>query len=502
MSPAKIAVVAAGLVIILTGAVHQIAISALTRTVSGNTTAQVERTAGLFLSQSRLAALEFATETAGYARLDPFPRIFTLASETERRTAAHEAVNALNENQVSDAHDGRRAALVAVVGADGKVVARDLNINSLYGEDFKTAYPAVAEALNKGVANQDVWGFNQRMYRVACAPIRGGDGRIVGALVVGFEDSGPDAQKLRDAFGTEVALFLNGKVYSSSFPSSGRESNEEQELARVLFQGPELAVPAMKDRRQTSPFQVSIQGEAYQAVAAPLLGNTSHPPAGFVVLASLDQALAPVRRTASWLLLLGALSMLVAVIAVLYTARNFLQPLDKIEQGVSEIINGNHDYVFEKVSEVYEGLENGLNVMVARLLGRPEPGEGGEAMSAVSADLEGSVPNLMEPSGRTPVPKTAERKPSQQSAGATALSDSNQELAREPEDRYQRRLYDEYVHARKQTGEGVQDLSFEGFVAKLKDNEAALSKKYGARTVRFKVVIKQGQVTLKPVPIP
>src|SRR2546430_7130751 len=39
------------------------------------------------------------------------------------------------------------------------------------------------------------------------------------------------------------------------------------------------------------------------------------------------------------------------------------------------IINGNLDRTFRPVGPELDGLANGLNVMLARLLGRPEPGE-------------------------------------------------------------------------------------------------------------------------------
>jgi hypothetical protein len=70
---------------------------------------------------------------------------------------------------------------------------------------------------------------------------------------------------------------------------------------------------------------------------------------------------------------LGLIGVLAAVGAALMTARRFLMALDAIEAGVSEVINGNQDYVFESPSPDFEGLANGLNVMLARLLGRPEP---------------------------------------------------------------------------------------------------------------------------------
>src|SRR5438105_4194416 len=217
MFPTKISLVAAGLVLILTALVHQTATSSLARTASQNTTVQVERAAGLFLSQNRLQALEFTSETAGYARDEAFGRIFSIADETERRKAAKEAADALNDQKIAKAHDDRRAALVAVIDAAGKVIARDLNINAMYGEDLKSKFPSVAKALAEGRANKDVWTFQGRMYRVSCAPVRGADGRVLGALVIGFEESANDARGLKDSFGTDVGVFLDGQIYASSF---------------------------------------------------------------------------------------------------------------------------------------------------------------------------------------------------------------------------------------------------------------------------------------------
>ena len=71
----------------------------------------------------------------------------------------------------------------------------------------------------------------------------------------------------------------------------------------------------------------------------------------------------------------GVLAILVALGAAVMTALRFIKPLDQIELGVAEIINGNIDYTFKPVGPDFEGLSNSLNVMMARLLGRDEPNE-------------------------------------------------------------------------------------------------------------------------------
>ena len=54
--------------------------------------------------------------------------------------------------------------------------------------------------------------------------------------------------------------------------------------------------------------------------------------------------------------------------------------------------------------------------------------------------------------------------------------------------------------AKRETGH-PDEVSFENFIAKLKVNEGKLRAQYQCRAVRFRVVTKDGKVSLKPVPI-
>jgi aminoglycoside/choline kinase family phosphotransferase len=73
-------------------------------------------------------------------------------------------------------------------------------------------------------------------------------------------------------------------------------------------------------------------------------------------------------------------------------------------------------------------------------------------------------------------------------------------LAQESEPDYYKRVYTEYLAARRASGH-PDEVSFENFIAKLKVNEGKLKAQYQCRAVRFRVVMKDGKVTLKPVPI-
>src|SRR5262249_4244772 len=184
------------------------------------------------------------------------------------------------------------------------------------------------------------------------------------------------------------------------------------------------------------------------------------------------------------IVVLGLLAMLVAIGAVVLTAMRFLQPLDHIETGVGEVINGNRDYSFDTPSKDFEGLANALNVMQARLLGRPDP-RGDDEIGSDEEEAQRWGGELSIETSQTGPQRAPEV----------------MQLAEEPEDVYLKRTYDDYVAARKQTNEGVEGLTFDGFVQKLKENEAALKSKHGARMVRFRVLVKENQTTLKPYPI-
>jgi hypothetical protein len=479
MFRARIPLVAAAIIVILTVVVVSTLSATITKTTTTTVENRVEHAQQAFPRLDLLRGIELTNETTKLAREDEFAEVFAKAGDDQRQ-AAFVALQTRNARLEAA---GRKADLLAVVGANGHVVSRDLNINAMYDDDLKAKYPSVGKALD-GVANKDVWSFNGQLYRVGAAPIRNKAGQVAGALIVGFAASAKDASQDRDQTGCDVAYFLDKKVQASSFKKEGGESQEEKELSNALFAGQNLAGPALAGE-MTKQFRVTLRGEQFIAAAGPLTGNMTKSPSGYVVLSSETAARSPFETLRWWVLALGVISLIVAMFAVVLTSMRFLMPLDGIEKGVAEVINGNRDLTFEAGSPDFEGLANGLNVMMARLLGRPDPSDddlGGEPTA--SGRWQGEL--AIEENATGPQP---------------TISPENLALANEPEDQYLRRVFDEYVAARKQTGEGTEGLAFDGFVAKMKQNEAALLKKWGARMVRFKVVVKNNQTTLKPVPI-
>ncbi len=66
------------------------------------------------------------------------------------------------------------------------------------------------------------------------------------------------------------------------------------------------------------------------------------------------------------------------------------------------------------------------------------------------------------------------------------------------DDDYYRGIYTEFIKAKENLGEKIEKLNFERFVRKLKRQEEILMSKHECRAVRFKVAMKNKQVSLRP----
>lgn len=484
----KIGLVAAIVLLAVTAGVYSVVTRDLRESMVREVETDVSRAQRMHQSIARLEALDFANLVSGLSHRPAIVAVFDKSDEMGRRQAAFEQCEDVNAFLQKGS---RKADIVALLDSSGKVLARDLNVNAMYGEDLRSKYPAVATAL-RGEATKDIWTLGNRMTRVAVAPVIHPDGSTKGVLLVGYVLTARDAQVKHDLLGTEVAYFHNGKVHTSSFVSEGtgesakEDGNMTQAVNAALFQSPEKwGQQALQKDAPTELFQVSLDGRDYAAVVAPLHGNAFDKTSGVVVLKSIADVLDPVSSVGFEVIGFGVLAILVALGASVMTAVRFIKPLDKIELGVAEIINGNIDYQFKPVGPDFEGLSNGLNVMLARLLGREEPNEDEVEEEADESNRWRSDQMLVEDHGGGPAANDSE-------SGA---------LAAESEPIYYARIFNEYVAGLKSQGKPTKGITVQAFTAKLRLVEGGLRQKWKCRLVRFKVNTHGEQVTLKPIPI-
>jgi len=71
----------------------------------------------------------------------------------------------------------------------------------------------------------------------------------------------------------------------------------------------------------------------------------------------------------------------------------------------------------------------------------------------------------------------------------------------EDEETYFRQIFERFVETKRQCGEQTDNLRFERFSQTLRRNRDALIDRYGCRTVRFQVYIKEGKAALKATPV-
>ena len=71
----------------------------------------------------------------------------------------------------------------------------------------------------------------------------------------------------------------------------------------------------------------------------------------------------------------------------------------------------------------------------------------------------------------------------------------------DPDEAHFREVFDVFSQTRAQCGEPVDGLTFDRFVTKLRKNRDTLKEKYGARTVRFEVYVKENKAALKATPV-
>ena len=480
----KIGLIAAVALAGLTALFHVSITATLKESIQQNVESRVARAQRIYRDISQLSGLKLANLASARAHSPGVLAVFDKIDAAARQSAAYEVCEGLNQQLKQD---GRKADIVAILDASGKIIGRDLNPNADVGLDLRAKYPAVGQAL-RGVAAKDVWTWQDRVHEIAVAPVVKADNSVVGAVLLAWVVSAVTAQANRDLLDTEVGFFHAGKVYTSSFVSSEDKSKEDvaksQALSNLLFNGEKVAENALKNGSPTPVKTWEIEGREFAAVVAPMPGNWADKTSGFVVLASLSEGMADVRAAGTKILCLGLLAIVVALVVAVLTARRFIAPLDKIELGVAEVINGNIDYTFKPVGQDFEGLSNSLNVMLARLLGRAEPNE-----EAVEEEEDGGVK-----------PWKAEAMVIEETDGSAPAA-AVAALAAEGEATYYPRLFGEYLSTLQKLGQPTEGMSVLAFMAKLSLTEAGLREKWECKVVRFSLVVQGNQISFRPVKI-
>jgi hypothetical protein len=485
----RLKIIAGNLVaVLLLGLVSYVVVGSDLRTHLGKKVeAQLGNDQALLERSLRLTALEFVKLVKERAATPDVRAVFAALDEDGRRTRAFESAER-NASWFGDPARGTRGtpAIVIITDDTGKVLARNVDRNRMYGMRLDTALPGVRRALKNGEATHDVWKKDDegKLLEMAASPVHGDEGQIVGALVVGYDFSNDFAASEGKRLGNhDVAFIVDDKVYSSSFDES-----VAKQLRTYLFGDGTTATKTALAGNVSEPFATSIGGADYVGMVAPL-PEASSAKVAYAVLANRTAASAYGTDATKIILVLMVICSLIVLAYGFMIGNSIVRPIEEIEEGVLSIINGNTELRLETNNPDLGGLAYRINQLLNVFTGVSE---------ADDEDAEGRVSNVRSQDWK-------ESEFNDAAGGGAAAGGASTEpiddpalaasLSAEPEDAYLRRVFQEYVAAKKVAGETV-NIPEERFTQRLKGNEQALVKKHGCRAVRFQVVKGGG---LQPV---
>jgi hypothetical protein len=486
MSRTVIAAVVAAVIVALTGFAYVLISSSIEDRAQRDGQSRVLRARQMLEQTVQLDVVSTLSKAERLAADEGFLRALRSAG-LDRGNQAKLAFERFAAKETRD----RTADIIALLDEGGNVIAMN-DVAAVVARLWKNdkgelIWPAIALALQQRIIISDVWDYQDKgMMRVGVASVidpEAPDSKPIGAVVVAYSQTAKEAQRQAGMFGAQVAYYNSSRVFGTSFL---RSSSEEDTAKRAEIAGQLKAGGSVAGR----PIRIEIGGMPYVVATAKIesAASRSLPPA-FANQTFAAAVMAPLTDTSGigdikkYIVFVGLGSLAIAMLGLYLTHRRLIAQIDQVELGVTDIINGNVDRTFRPVGLELDGLANGLNVMLARLLGRPEPGD-----------------EELDDDGNPIVQGRVEFEEAEANRDNAAADPELAALAQEFEPDYFKRLYGEYVAARLSIGQ-ADEGSFENFIAKLKVNEGKLRAQYQCKVVRFRVVTKDGKVTLKPVPI-
>jgi hypothetical protein len=334
------------------------------------------------------------------------------------------------------------------------------------------------ETVLAGHTGSEVWVDRARNEQLltSYAPVRGSDGEIVGGIAVGTAFGNERLQLTSDATSTLplIAAVKGGegmKLIAQSKNVSDAMLAAVPSSAPALTSDQVIAIGALDESFDAAARALTGYGDGKQAVIVAVTQAQR--------IGGFGQLIWPVLGVFVLGLILTAVSA--------HLLDNYIsQPISDLEDGLLAIINGQTDLRFELEHKVLGGLVFRINSLLNQLLGvrEDDTDEQGRPSSAPSSSSFTAAINLDERMVSLSASDVQE---------AGALRD---EL---PED-YYKRIFDEYLAAKRAVGDPVDHIKFAPFRQRVQASEQQLSSKHG-KPFRYKIEAKSGEVVFVAVPL-
>ncbi len=428
------------------------------------------------------AQLWLSTRAAEPATLDAINK-GTTSAQQEAATARCDAV-------VSSARSGTETpfesppSLVVVVDAAGKTLGRN-GSTLMRGDNLAAEYPGLKDALATGHSGSDIW-VNKDVkdpYLASYAPFRNAQGVVAGALVLGTTLN-DELSRVSDATTGRPLVLVEGsgadtRIVARSTASSPVLESTIESTAKDAVQS------AIQSGHATS-----MKVGDTMVATAPLsgLGGGHHAAlAGSGPAALLDNA----KGLANPILGVMALGLVLVVVGGWLLGNYISQPINMLEEGLLQILNGQSDKRFELDHPELGGLAFRIDQLLNQLMGVEED----------TTDAEGRVSHAPSQKNFTDAMAVDERRSAaslSETEGVDAAAATR--LAAEPAAEYYARIYREYIAAKKALGEATDQITEATFVSRIQDMERDASGRLG-RPVRFQVSSTGREVKLLEIQV-
>ncbi len=392
------------------------------------------------------------------------------STDSDKRQAASETLESV---RASAGQAMSQPDIAFFVDAEGNAAGRSAQAQTYHGDALAAEYPALKVALANGHSGSDAWlstRFGQR-YLVSYAPIHdAGGGKVIGALGVGW-----NLTDQRMAEIGEGATFLS--VVTGDAPSTVAKANADfaPTLADDLAGSQkDVVVRAIANGKDT----IINNGIAISAVPLASLGDGKH---AVLVLARKADLVSDPNAVVWPILPAMGLGLLFVVIAGWILGSYVTEPVARMEETLLQVINGNTNQRVQTEHAELGGLAFRINQLLNQVLGVEEDNTDDE--------------------GRPSAPPAQDH--FQEALGVEErATDATQVavLAAEPEAQYYARIYREYIDAKRANGEGVDGITEDVFVNRIRGMERDASAKLG-KPVRYAVQRRERQVVLLAIPL-
>lgn len=301
--------------------------------------------------------------------------VYANDSESAQRDAAFTVAQAVSRQLADLAHRNRPAELVALLNAEGRVLARNAERNLSANRDLRSEFPVVRRVFEAGPTGHGVRDFirfdDQGWMEVAVVPVVVG-GAVRGGVLAGFTVSDSAARADSERLGVGVGyIFREGNRYTVQSLSVGsqREKEELVAWANSPAAGGEQLV------RGRTEVRVTLGGQEYLGRTIPMPGALT--PEGAIVLRSLTEAGSPAGGVAMPALVAMLIGLLLVVGYNLFVAQYLEKPIEQIEEGLLTIVNGNTQHRINVEHAELGGIVYRINQLVASLTGEGDEGSEG-----------------------------------------------------------------------------------------------------------------------------